>query len=156
VQSRLSVTSDIFYICRFRAVMAPDARQNLKSFLQYGIRRAGLTHWGALCIMDAGPFPQPACPSSPLPLEIGPLKSGYRGSGGAVYAPPEGSGVLMMMINRLTVNFWLTGLSINQTETGNMATTLSVNKNFQLLCSVKGSLSFENIESLKHLSKVET
>ena len=37
-------------------------------------------------------------------------------------------------INRLTENFRLTGLSINRTETGNMATALSVKNNF---CAVK-------------------
>jgi len=65
------------------------------------------------------------------------------------------------VINRLIENFWLTGLSISRTETSNMATALSVKKNL-LLCSKKGSaqfisrLSFEYIESLKHISKVET
>jgi len=34
----------------------------------------------------------------------------------------------MFTVNRLTENYRLTGLSINRTETGNMATTLSVKK----------------------------
>jgi len=36
------------------------------------------------------------------------------------------SKVVMFMVNRLTENFRLTGLSINRTKTGNMATAVSV------------------------------
>jgi len=45
-------------------------------------------------------------------------------------AAPQPSRLEMFTVNRFTENFRLTGFSINQTETGNMATALSAKNIF--------------------------